>query len=199
MKEQNNIQEEGKNLKMSKSKEWQSAISTAFGAAMGVVGGNMAESAMAQGQEELKAEQYDIIVEDPTVVPENDMNTSTINPEPTILSEESQTVEPDIQVLSIEQIQLDGYGLANVAGILVNGQQGMVIDLNNDNIADALAVDLNEDGTINNNEIVDISFENIAMSDLAAAISPMSDPNSDILLANQTDYENHGDVQEYFA
>lgn len=94
---------------------------------------------------------------------------------------------------------MEGYGPANVAGILVNGQQGMVIDLNNDNIADALAVDLNEDGTINDNEIIDISYENIAMSDLAAAISPMSDPNSDILLANQTDYENQGDVQEYFA
>lgn len=199
MKEQNNIQEESKNPKTSKSKEWQSVISSAFGAAMGVVAGNMAENAMASEQENSKVERHDIVVDDPIVIPENDINTPTINPEPTILPEEPPTVEPDIQVLSVEQIQLEGYGPANVAGILVNGQQGMVIDLNNDNIADALAVDLNEDGTINDNEIIDISYENIAMSDLAAAISPMSDLNSDILLANQTDYENQGDVQEYFA
>lgn len=199
MKDQNNIQGESRNPKNSKSKEWQSVISSAFGAAMGVVAGNMVERAMASEQEDPKVEQHDIIIDDPTVVPENDINTPTINPEPTILPEEPSTVEPDIQVLSVEQIQLEGYGPANVAGILVNGQQGMVIDLNNDNIADALAVDLNEDGTINDNEIIDISYENIAMSDLAAAISPMSDPNSDILLANQTDYENQGDVQEYFA
>lgn len=199
MKEQNNVQEESKNPKTSKSKEWQSVISSAFGAAMGVVAGNMAESAMAFEQEDPKVERHDIIVDDPTVVPENDINTPTINPEPTILPEDPPTVEPDIQVLSVEQIQLEGYGPANVAGILVNGQQGMVIDLNNDNIAEALAVDLNEDGTINENEIIDISYENIAMSDLAAAISPMSDPNSDILLTNQSDYESQGDVQEYFA
>ena len=119
-----------------------------------------------------------------------------------------ETCPDDIHGMAVSQgvLTLRGGATSHAAVVAkgmgkpcVSGCEDLKIDLNNDNIADALAVDLNEDGTINDNEIIDISYENIAMSDLAAAISPMSDPNSDILLANQTDYENQGDVQEYFA
>ncbi len=205
MKDQECIQEKGRSPRTSRNNEWQSAISSAFGAAVGVVAGSMTENAMASELEDSKImEPHHVIMDNPIVNEEDIADNPSFSNEPTDVPEEpQQSLDPDIQVLSVEQVHVEGYGMINVADILVNGQQGMVFDLNNDNMADALVIDLNEDGTINENEAIDLSEEYIAMSDLAAAISPVPlhavAPGTDILHANQDDYENQGDVQDYFA
>lgn len=96
---------------------------------------------------------------------------------------------PEVEVLGIAQDPDSG---AVVAGVAIDGQEFVVVDIDNNNEADAVMADLNGDGNISENEIGDISGQGVYMSDLAAMQN-----NQD--LAMGPDYINDADTSIYEA
>ena len=96
---------------------------------------------------------------------------------------------PEVEVLGIAQDPDSG---AVVAGVAINGQEFVVVDIDNNNEADAVMADLNGDGNISENEIGDISGQGVYMSDLAAMQNSQD-------LAMGPDYINDADTNVYEA
>lgn len=115
------------------------------------------------------------------------INIVDTTPEQTNTNEVAQDVE--IEVVGIAQDPETG---AVYAGLKINEQEVLMVDGNNDNIIDVAVVDANHDGTISENEIVDMSGENLYMSDIATLQTNQS-------LAMGPDYTNDADTSNYNA
>ena len=74
--------------------------------------------------------------------------------------------EPLVEVLGVEHITLEDGSSATVGGAVVDGQNIVVIDVDNDGMGDIMATDVNGDGTIDDSEVTDISQEHFDMSNL---------------------------------
>lgn len=119
---------------------------------------------------------------DPTVVP-----ASTLNPEVQVLDYQTVT--------GADGQQMDA-ALVNIAG-----NQALIVDADLDGVADALVADANNNGQIDNDEVMDISEHHLMMSDLQAAVNtdPATDPNVMAQNAYNSDYENNANVDDYMA
>lgn len=73
--------------------------------------------------------------------------------------------EPVVEVLGVEQVTLDDGSTASIGGAIVDGQQVVVIDVDNDGVGDLMASDVNGNGSIDDSELIDVSQGQIAMSD----------------------------------
>lgn len=71
--------------------------------------------------------------------------------------------DPEVEILGVEHDDASG---ANIGGMVVDGQEVVVIDVDGDLTFDYIATDLNSDGKIDNNEIIDIQGENLTVNDL---------------------------------
>ena len=101
----------------------------------------------------------------------------------------------DIKVLGIETVE-DETGRSRImAGIEVEGHQGLLVDVDNDQVMDVIAVDLNNDGQITSDEMADISDANITASDLQQHIAANQNPQG-LLACNDgmPDYVNDADI-----
>lgn len=99
-------------------------------------------------------------------------------------------VEPDIEVLGVVHEADTGM---NVGAMVVDGQDVFLIDVDNDQVFDVMASDFNGDGQIQDNEIADISAQNIMVNDFGGVITP----DSNLLASNdEPDYINDGDMYE---
>lgn len=78
-----------------------------------------------------------------TVIPNN-------NDEIAVQSVETET---DVQVLGVVHDEESGM---NFGGVVVNGQEVMLVDVNDDNVFDLAAADLNNDGRLDDNEIAEL-------------------------------------------
>lgn len=108
------------------------------------------------------------------------------------------TPEPEVQVMSYETVTNEDGSRMDVAVVAVDGQPVMVADLDRDGVADLLVVDENQNGMIEENEIHDISEQQLAMQPLQEAAGmdmgnhlAQADPNPD--------YVNDADVDDYMA
>ena len=45
----------------------------------------------------------------------------------------------------------------DIAGVIVNGQETLVVDIDRDGIADAMVADMDNNGIITDNEVINIS------------------------------------------
>lgn len=72
--------------------------------------------------------------------------------------------DPVVEVLGVEHVTMEDGQEVTVGGVTVNGQEVVVIDMDNDGQGDVIASDLNGDGRLDENEIEDISSDPIAMS-----------------------------------
>ena len=72
----------------------------------------------------------------------------------------------DVQILGIDHDDQSGFTYANIT---VNDHDAVLVDINNDNTFDVLAVDVNDDHHISDNEMMDISGHDITVQQIEAA------------------------------
>ena len=86
--------------------------------------------------------------------------------------------------------------------MMVNNTPVAIVDIDQDGLADAMLADSNMNGQLEDNEIVDISNENIAMSPLQDLAEEADSAGTDDYYADNTnlpDYTNDADVTDYIA
>lgn len=113
----------------------------------------------------------------------------------------ASTLSPDVQVLDYQTITgADGQQM-DAALVNISGNQALIVDADRDGVADALVADANNNGQIDNDEVVDISMHQLSMSELQAAGNPdpAADPNVMAQNAYNSDYENNANVDDYMA
>jgi hypothetical protein len=88
---------------------------------------------------------------------------------------EVQPVEPEIEILGVVH---DDETDANIGGMTVDGQDVILIDVDNDLSFDYMASDANGNGQIDQNEIVDIQGQNLTVNDLGGFSNPVVDDSS---------------------
>lgn len=103
-------------------------------------------------------------------------------------------VEPEVEVLAYETISNEDGSQMDVAVVSVGGQEMGIYDVNVDGTADLLAVDENNNQQIEENEIHDISSENVSMQALHDDCIAQNDPSM-----QDPDYINDGNVDNYMA
>ena len=105
----------------------------------------------------------------------------------TSTSEDAATVEvdPEVEVLGFVHDEESG---ANIRGMLVDGQEVVLVDVDGDEIIDVMGVDFNGDDQITQDEFVDISGQHISVNDFGG----VSNPNNPLYASNdnETDYTN---------
>ena len=95
-------------------------------------------------------------------------------------------VDPEVEVLGVVHDEESG---ANIAGLAVDGQEVVLIDVNGDETFDIMGADVNGDQQLSQNEIVDISGQNLAVNDLGG----ISNPDGSLYASNNSneiDYTN---------
>ncbi len=73
----------------------------------------------------------------------------------------------DIQVLGVTHDDETG---ANIGTAVIGGHQAVFVDADNDHVFDVLAVDVNDNGSVDEGEMVDISENNITVDDLGGFV-----------------------------
>ena len=102
--------------------------------------------------------------------------------------------EVQVEVLAYETVPGADGSQMDLAVVSVNGQEMGIYDVNVDGTADLLAVDENNNQQIDDNEIHDISSQNVSMQALHDDYIAQNDPSMQGL-----DYINDGDVTNYMA
>lgn len=126
---------------------------------------------------------------EPTPEPEPDKPTPNPNPEP--------TPDDEVDVLDYQTITDNDGNEIDVAVVNVQGQEFIIADVDRDGTADIMASDVNGNGQLEENEIADISDENIAMQPFEDAANQNYD---DMLVqTDDIDYINNADVNDYMA
>ena len=95
-------------------------------------------------------------------------------------------VDPEVEVLGVVHNEESG---ANIAGLAVDGQEVVLIDVNGDETFDVMGADVNGDQQLSQNEIVDISGQNLTVNDLGG----ISNPDGSLYASNNSneiDYTN---------
>lgn len=194
-----------------------SGISSTAGAVAGVVGGSMVTAEVnAAEMPEVTAEEQEVEVvsaepsrtsgnqshheEQPAVEQPEPVNPEPQKPDPVASEPPLVTPEPidgdEIQVLSYGTITDNDGNEMDVAVISANGQEIIIADVDQNGTADLMASDLNSNGQLEENEIVDVSEDNIAMQPLEEAANANDDM---IAQTDDIDYVNNADVNDYMA
>lgn len=105
----------------------------------------------------------------------------------------------DVKFTSLEQVDLAGDGtMSNVGTVSVGDQEALLIDVDGkDDTFDLMAIDLNGDGKLDEDEIIDITSEKISVSGFEMALnggndSPTFNNDNDIIL--DIDYNSDEDL-----
>ena len=107
---------------------------------------------------------------------------------------EAPPVEQEVEVLLYETVSNEDGSQMDLAVVSVNGQEMGIYDVNVDGTADLLAVDENNNQQIDENEIHDISSQNVSMQALHDDYIAQNAPSM-----QGPDYINDGDVDNYMA
>lgn len=86
--------------------------------------------------------------------------------------ETAETYVPEVEVLGVAHDDETG---ANAAALLVDGHEAVVIDVDGDMVIDYFAVDLNDNGTVDEGELVDVHEAGQSMAELCGMPDPMND------------------------
>ena len=128
----------------------------------------------------------------PTPQPATEPNPT---PEPTPASEPRP--ESEIEVVSYETVTNEDGSQMDVAVVNAQGQAVMIADVDQNGVADIMAADLNNNGQLDNGEIVDVSDQNIAMQPLQDAAN--MNGNNMVAQTGEPDYINDANVDDYIA
>lgn len=195
-------------------------MSSTIGAAVGVVAGTMATGEMqaaeastadeatvteaepADGQQD--GEDVPVVDSEPSTAPEmtaEQQDEVVAQPENEPTAQPTAQTSGDVQVLDYQTVQMADGNMADVAVISNGTNQAVIIDADRDGIADVMAADTNHDGQLSENEIVDISGENLAMQQLQDAAHASSPSGDGYVMAQNTggepDYVNDANVDGF--
>ncbi len=99
-------------------------------------------------------------------------HTESGNDRQNITTEDAHAEEqhvPEVEVLGVvHDNDLD----MNIGGVIIDGHEVVVVDVDTDNTFDYAMSDLNHDGKLQENEVVDISEQNITVDDLGGFVNP---------------------------
>ena len=160
-----------------KSYNWQNGASSSIGAAIGVAAGSMAQTAFATEPvtEGLVQPPH---TDTPTVTSEVPLTNEPIAPQKpdtpaTPIMPGNSNDEPHnedtISVVSYETVTCEDGSQMDIAGVIVNGQETLVVDIDRDGIADAMVADMDNNGIITDNEVINIEEAGIRMEGLSMA------------------------------
>lgn len=110
----------------------------------------------------------------------NGLAQTDINPQTTNQAEAavvSQT-EPEIEILGVVHDNETG---ANIGGMIVDGQEVILIDVDDNMEFDYMAADLNGNGQVDPEELVDIQGQGLTVNDLGG----LSNPTGEMLASNE--------------
>lgn len=114
--------------------------------------------------------------------------------------------EPEVHFLGVERVETD-HGAMNVGHMVIGQQDVALIDVDDNQVFDVMAADRNNNGKLEENEVVDISARQLTVTDFAVASAQQQngDATAQTELASQTsqdhiaddmpDYMNDADVQ----
>ena len=174
-----------------KSYNWQNGASSSIGAAIGVAAGSMAQTAFAT----------EPVTEGLVQPPHTD--TPTVTSEVPLTNEPIAPQKPDTPATPIMPGNSNDEPQMDIAGVIVNGQETLVVDIDRDGIADAMVADMDNNGIITDNEVINIEEAGIRMEGLSMATTQATGVNEDAtLLADNDpipDYINDADVTGYMA
>lgn len=193
-----------------------SGMSSTVGAAVGVVAGSIISSEV--NAAEIPAAEIPVTPEeeqDVEVVNSQPSKTGgstpshnpTSHPTPQPATEPNPTPEPtpaseprpesEIEVVSYETVTNEDGSQIDVAVVNAQGQAVMIADVDQNGVADIMASDLNNNGQLDNGEIVDVSDQNIAMQPLQDAAN--MNGNNMVAQTGEPDYINDANVDDYIA
>lgn len=125
---------------------------------------------------------------DPNPTPTPDPNPNP-NPNPDPNPNPNPNPDPDpvtpgpqpgnVEVIGYETVDNEDGSQSDVAVLSVDGQPVVLLDADRDGMADLMASDFNQNGTLDDDEIIDVSANNIAMQPLAAAVGHTDQPGPD--------------------
>lgn len=130
-------------------------------------------------------------VQEPTPESEPRPEPEPVDPEP------EPTPGPEIEVVSYETVTNEDGSQMDVAVVNAQGQAVMIADVDQNGVADVMAADLNNNGQLDDGEIVDVSDQNIAMQPLLEVANMGG--NEMIAQTNDVDYVNDANVDDYIA
>lgn len=183
------------------------------GASIGVVAGSVISQSMNAAEAQDASEEVvveEVIAPNPPQQPQPSSQPQAEEPQPTPTptpappekpqdphpTPDGDIPEPEVQVMSYDTVVNEDGSQMDVAVVAVDGQPVMIADVDQDGQADLLAVDENQNGMIEENEIHDISEQQIAMLPLQEAAG-MDGGNH--LAQAEPDYINDADVDDYMA
>lgn len=102
-----------------------------------------------------------------------------------------ESVNTEVEVLGVYDATLADGSSVTIGQAVVGGHEVYMVDVNQDDVADIMGMDLNGDGSISGDEFRDVSDVGISMTDLASQAN-MNDPNQNYL-AEGPDYVNDAD------
>lgn len=191
-----------------------SGMSSTIGAAVGVVAGSVISSEVNAAEIPVTPEEeqeIEVVSSQPSrpsgnTTHQNPTTASEPAPDPTpeptpdpdpVIPEPEPTPDPEIEVVSYETVTNEDGSQMDVAVVNAQGQPVIIADVDQNGYADVMASDLNNNGQLDNGEIIDISHENIAMQPLQEAANM---GGSDTLAqTNDIDYINDANVDDYIA
>lgn len=100
------------------------------------------------------------------------------------------STESEIEILGVVHDNDSG---ANIGGMMVDGQEVILIDVDNDMEFDYLAADVNGNGQVDEGELIDIQGQGLTVNDLGG----LSDPTGNMFAANDdVDYSADSAIYE---
>ena len=97
--------------------------------------------------------------------------------------------EADVQIVGVEEISFADGTTGTIATASVEGHEVYLVDVDNNGVFDVAAVDANGNGSIEQDEMFDISDHNITVNDLAGTTPTATD---DGMTAYNTGYDDAG-------
>lgn len=99
--------------------------------------------------------------------------------------------DPEVEILGVVHDDESG---ANIGGVVVDGQEVVLIDVDGDSTFDVMGSDVNSDQQLSQNEFVDISGQNITVNDLGGISN--SDDSLYASNDNEIDYANDAAIYD---
>lgn len=167
------------------------SLSSAVGATIGMIIGN-AVSAEVNASEVLVPPTPGQTPVKPDPPKPEPIKPEPVKPEPP--KPEPPQREPEIEVITYETMTNEDGSQMDVAIVSVDGQRVAFIDGNMDGIADVYVMDANGNGALEESEFIPLEEQNLTMALLQEAVDM-----GDSMLAQNDDYVNDADVDDFMA
>lgn len=182
-------------------------VSSAAGATMGAAAGSFT-AAHVYGAERQNPSEQPIPVPEPQPTPQPEPQPTPQpepqpqpqpqpQPAPTPAPEPPAPDGPEIEVLNFERTVNEDGTVTELAVLSVDGTIHAVMDIDGDGEIDLVGIDMNNDGLIDEDEIICTTGDGLSMAPIHANL-----PDTDYVndhLADTGDYTNNADVSDYMA